>query len=466
MIFSTYLFIFGFLPFCFSIYFLLNKFGLINLSKWFLVFCSLFFYWFGTKSFFPFFLGSVIFNYSVGIFLNRLKFQKSNIRRKVLLIVGIVLNCILLGYFKYTNFIISNINFFLEDDIIYKKILLPIGISFFTFQLIAYLVDSYRGETNEYKFLNYLLFITFFPQLIVGPIVHHKDVNYQYENKDNFKLNYKNISLGIFLFFIGTAKKTLIADNITPLASIAFSNSGDLSLIDSWVASIGYTVSYYFDLSGYADMAIGLGLMFNIHIPINFNSPYKANNFAEYWKRWHITLSKFLGDYIFRSVKKKNGTTRNFYWAIFVTFLVSGIWHGAGWTFFVWGIINGLFVIISHMIMDQKIIIPNRVAHFFTFLGVIGTRVLFVSNTFLIATNVFKSMFDISKLSLDNNFYTTKEQLFFIIIGLLIAFFLPNSNEMKENFKPNKRHLIFTVILAAISFANMGNVGNFLYFQF
>lgn len=398
--------------------------------------------------------------------LSHVKETKKETRLKLVLILGIAANLSLLFYFKYTDFYIYNVNLVFDSEIPYKNIILPIGISFFTFQLIAYLVDSYRGETKGYGLINYLMFITFFPQLIVGPIVHHKDVVPQYQSIKRALPSYKNIAKGSFLFFLGSTKKLLMADPLSEVAQKAFDHAQSLNMVESWFASISYTLSYYFDLSGYADMALGLGIIFGILLPMNFNSPYKARNFADYWRRWHITLSKFLGDYIFRNIFNKNKGELNFYFAIFITFLVSGFWHGAGWTFVVWGIINGIFVIASHMMIKAKISLPFVIAWALTFLGIVGTRILFVSNDFSDATHVLMQLINFAEpLSLTNT-YTSIKQPFYIVIGMIIVLFFPNSGKILEKFKPNYKFMMVTAVLVTASLLNMSYVRGFLYFQF
>ena len=274
MIFSTYEFIFLFLPVTFFVYFILNRFDLNSIAKIWLIICSLYFYAQGSPDFFVFFLGSIVGNYIIGSTMARME-GNQKAQKKLLLLIGLAGNIGLLGYYKYTDFFIENYNLLTGSSYTLKHIVLPIGISFFTFQLIAFLVDSYRGETKQYDIINYLLFITFFPQLIVGPIIHHGEIVPQFENKANLKINYDNVAKGIFLFSIGCAKKILLADPMTTNAQEFFNNIGSSpDLLLTWFSSIEYTISYYFDLSGYADMAIGLGLMFNIVIPQNFDSPY------------------------------------------------------------------------------------------------------------------------------------------------------------------------------------------------
>lgn len=475
MIFSTYQFIFVFLPVTFCGYFLLNRFRYYSIAKIWLVLVSLYFYGQGSPDFFPFFLGSIVGNYVVGSCLARLDGEQTR-QKKLLLFLGIMGNVGLLGYYKYTDFFITNFNALTGSDFALKHIVLPIGISFFTFQLIAFLVDSYRGETKQYDIINYLLFITFFPQLIVGPIIHHGEVVPQFEDEKNLKLNLDNIAAGLFLFSIGCAKKILLADPLTTDAQSFFGSIHDsLPLIDSWYHSVEYTISYYFDLSGYADMAIGLGLMFNIIIPHNFDSPYKARNFQDYWKRWHMTLSRFLSTYIFRSVYRRGDKWRNYYVATMVTFFVSGFWHGAGWTFVVWGIVNGLFVCTAAWMKRKNLKFPAPLAYTLTAIGVVGVRVLFVSSTFTDAWNIYCGMMNFG--SLGSSLYEILRQCWtfvkangtctvLMVIGLFICWFLPNSRQMMEKFKPNWKTAVFAAVLLVASIMRMNQVVQFLYFQF
>ena len=476
MIFSTYQFILVFLPIVLIGYHILNKFKLYTISKIWLIIASLIFYYLGSPDFFWYFLASVIANYIIGSSISKLP-KEDKIQRKILFAIGLIGNIALLGYYKYANFFIDNYNYFANDDIVLANIILPIGISFFTFQLIAYIVDSYKGETSEYDILNYLLFITFFPQLIVGPIVHHKEMVKQFEKKKNQIINYENICKGIFLFSIGLAKKILIADPLTSDAQGFFLNdiTSKLTFLPTWFHSIEYTISYYFDLSGYADMAIGIGLMFNIIIPYNFDSPYKARNFQDYWRRWHITLSRFLSTYVFRNVYKKDSKWRNYYFATMVTFLISGIWHGAGWTFVVWGIINGILVCISAWMNKKEIKLPFVIAFILTALGIVLTRILFISNSFKDALLTYKGLLNFSSLggsisnilsNIFNFIIQNKECAITLLIGILICWFAPNSRQIMEKFKLSKKTVVVAATLMLICLANMERIVQFLYFQF
>ena len=470
MIFSTYEFILVFLPITFSGYFVLHHLKMHSAAKLWLVLSSFYFYEQGSADFFPFFLGSVVANYVMGSTLSKLQGAGHRIERGFLLAVGVLANCALLGYYKYTDFFLVNVNRIAGTDFALQHIVLPIGISFFTFQLIAFLVDSFRGETKTYDVLDYLLFITFFPQLIVGPIVHHAEVVPQFENPRNAKINWNNVSLGLFVFSIGCAKKMLVADPLTTDAQAFFARINDhLPMLQSWFHSIEYTVSYYFDLSGYADMAIGLGCMFNIAIPQNFNSPYKAKDFQEYWQRWHMTLSRFLGAYIFRNVFRKGSKYRNYYVATMVTFFVSGFWHGAGWTFVVWGLVNGILVCIASYRNRKGKKTPVWLGVPLTFLLAVLTRILFVSVTFGDAWQVLKGLVRVSSLHMaDISAFVTDNwyPVALTFVGLGICFFLPTTKTLAEKFKTDWKRLLYAAVLLIICICSMDKVVQFLYFQF
>ncbi|CAM3858372.1 MBOAT family O-acyltransferase [Arcobacter cloacae] len=460
MLFNSYEFLLVFLPLTFIVYFYLNSKKLITLSKIFLVLASLTFYSWWNVIYLPLILGSMIFNFYVGQFLGKN-------RTKQMLTFGIIGNVALLGYFKYTDFFIENFNWALNKDVELLHLALPLAISYFTFQQIAFLVDSYRGETKEYNFLNYALFITFFPQLLMGPIMHHKEIIPQFQTKWKSFIKWENVALGLFIFAIGLSKKTLIGDPLTDYAQYAFDNAQKLSMVEAWYASVSYVLSYYFDLSGYADMAIGIGKMFNINIPKNFNSPYKARNFADYWKRWHITLSRFLGDYIYKSLGGNKSLVWVMYLNIMITFFVSGFWHGAGWNFVVWGLLNGIFVVMAHMMKKANLEMNFYVAWFLMFFGLILTRILFVSNDFADAWYVTTTLFDISNLRFENLFYIDPYlQSFYIVLALYLALACKNSMEISENFKPNFKYIFYTVILLAASMFTFSSAKEFLYFQF
>lgn len=460
MLFNSYEFLLIFLPFTLIVYFYLNSKKYITSSKIFLVIASLFFYSWWDPKYLILILVSIFFNFYIGKLLSKNSSKK-------LLIFGILGNVALLGYFKYTDFFIKNYNWILNEDISLIHLALPLAISYFTFQQIAFLVDNYRGEVKEFSFLNYSLFITFFPQLLMGPIVHHKEMMPQFALKWRSLLRWENVSLGLFIFSIGLAKKTLIGDPLTDYAQYAFDHAQSLTTIEAWYAATSYVLSYYFDLSGYADMAIGIAKMFNIDLPKNFNSPYKARNFADYWRRWHITLSKFLGDYIYKSLGGNKNIVFIIYINIMITFFVSGFWHGAGWTFIVWGLLNGIFVVMAHIMKRANLKMNFYVAWCLMFLGLIITRILFVSNSFSDAWYVTYTLFDFTNLKFDNLiFIDPLIQGFYIVTALYLSLACKNSMEIAENFKPNKKYIFYTVALLSASIFTFMSAKEFLYFQF
>lgn len=460
MLFNSYEFLLIFLPITLILYFYLNSIRMVTLSKLMLVLASLFFYSWWNPIYLILILGSMIFNFLVGKSLGKSA-------SKSILTFGITGNVALLAYFKYADFFIENFNWAFNSETPLLHLALPLAISYFTFQQIAFLVDNYRGEVREFSFLNYSLFITFFPQLLMGPIVHHKEMMPQFALKWRSILRWENISLGLFIFAIGLAKKTLIGDPLTDYAQYAFDNAQKLTMIEAWYASTSYVLSYYFDLSGYADMAIGIAKMFNIDLPKNFNSPYKARNFADYWRRWHMTLSRFLGDYIYKSL----GGNKNIVWIIYlnimITFFISGFWHGAGWTFIVWGLLNGIFVVMAHMMKKANLQMNFYVAWFLMFIGLIITRTLFVAKDFNDAWYVTKTMFNPMNLKFESLYHIDPiYQSFYIVVALILALGFKNSGEIAENFKPNLKYTLYTIVLLSASLFTFSSAKEFLYFQF
>ena len=296
MLFNSIQFIFIFLPIVLIIYFALNKFKLIHLATGWLVLASLYFYSAWNINYLALILCSIIFNYSIG---QTLLSDKLKINRRSLTAFGVVGNVLLLIYFKYFNFLIENINTILHQHFNFMELMLPLAISFFTFQQIAYLVDTYKGKTNECDFLTYALYVCFFPHLISGPIVRYEEEVPQIQNLKKKFINWKNLSKGLFLFSIGLFKKVVIADMLAKCALTGFGNPDNLSMIEAWLTIFGYTFQIFFDFSGYTDMARGIGLMFNFDIAENFNNPYISKDIQEFWRRWHITLSRWLKDYLY-----------------------------------------------------------------------------------------------------------------------------------------------------------------------
>lgn len=401
MIFSSIEFLFVFLPICILIYFSLNKFRLFIAAKTWLVIASLFFYSWWNPIYLPLILLSLMFNYAIGVSLSS-KNMKTKVSKKVLLIFGIVCNVVVLAYFKYFDFLIENFNALSGSDIPAKNIILPLAISFFTFQQIAYLVDSYKGETQEYNLLNYILFVTFFPQLIAGPIVHHKEMMPQFGSIRLMFAKYKNLCIGLMIFSVGLFKKIVIADSLSNTVALGFDQSMSLNFFEAWFTSFSYTFQLYFDFSGYSDMAIGIALMFNIRLPVNFNSPYKAKSIQDFWRRWHITLSTFLRDYIYIPLGGNRKGEISTYTNLFMTFFIGGLWHGASWMFVIWGCMHGIALIIHRAWLKLGIELNGLVSWFITFNFVNITWVFFRAESLQDASKVLSGMFGLNGIVLPN----------------------------------------------------------------
>lgn len=348
MLFNSVVFIFAFLPITLlGYYFLLCK-RCTELALAWLVLCSMFFYGWWNPEYVGLIIASMLFNFLMGCWINRASHW-----RKAILATGIGANLALLGYYKYCDFFISSLNSALNTYFELQYILLPLAISFFTFTQIAFLVDAYRQETREYNFLHYSLFVTFFPHLIAGPIVHHKDLAPQFLQQEQLQFQASNISIGLSIFAMGLFKKMIIADSFAADVSQVYGPLGSAvaatpDFLNAWLGTLSYTLQLYFDFSGYSDMAIGLSLLFGIKLPINFNSPYKATSIIAFWRRWHITLSHFLRNYLYIALGgNRKGRTRR-YANLWLTMLLGGLWHGASLNFIIWGALHGFYLMVNH----------------------------------------------------------------------------------------------------------------------
>jgi alginate O-acetyltransferase complex protein AlgI len=493
MLFNSYVFIFLFLPITLVVFFTLSKFHLAKSALAWLTVTSLFFYGFWNPPFLILMLVSIVFNHRMGRLIEEAELNSK--KAFYLMWAGLIGNLALIGYYKYTDFILSTINSFAGTDIPLTKIFLPLGISFYTFTQMGYLVDAYRGETkgNNYDLLTYTLFISFFPQLIAGPILRHDELIPQFRNLRKIVFSQKNLALGLTMFCIGLGKKVLIADNISPWVAPVFAHASEVSFLEAWVGAISYTLQLYFDFSGYSDMAIGLGLMFNIKLPINFNSPYKATSISDFWRRWHITLSNLLRDYLYIPLGgNRKGQIRQ-YINLLVTMLLGGLWHGAGWTFVIWGGLHGAYLCINHRWRKFNISMPKFLGWMLTFLSVVASWVLFRAVTFADAAAILKATIGLNGIVLPGNpsgrlsaltvlgiqikpwsslTYIPEvfgNQLFcFVVLFALLGCvaFLPNSQEILAKHKPNWKWAVGVGIIGSLCLLSLNRVSEFLYFQF
>ena len=428
----------------------------------------------------------MLFNYVVGASLSKQR-EYSKVGRRTLLTFGIVANVTLLGYFKYTDFLIDDVNLLINGHIPLLHLALPLAISFFTFQQIAYLVDSYRSETKEYDFLNYANFVTFFPQLIAGPIVHHAEMMPQFAKSRNKIKNYRNIAMGLFIFSIGLFKKVVIADTFAVWATAGFDTATALNLFEAWATSLSYTFQLYFDFSGYTDMAIGAALLFNIKLPINFNSPYKATSIQGFWRRWHITLSRFLKDYVYIPLGGNRKNEFRTYTNLMATFIIGGIWHGAGWTFVFWGFLHGLALVIHRTWSKLGFKLWSWLAWLITFNFINIAWVFFRAKEWDDAIRVLSSMFNFHTVVLPDfllpklefmgrygvkfgnftaNIQGGIDTLIWLSVGFILILLFKNSIQLLQNFKVSAYNMIFLIMILVISFFHIQRYSEFIYFQF
>lgn len=527
MLFNSFEFVFLFLPISLIGFFAISR-RKENIEQqlpivW-LVFASLFFYGWWKPLNLPLILTSIAFNYYLGYLLGNI--VENQILKKVIFCSGIIFNLGLIGYFKYSNFIFSNLNQVFPINFPLPSLVIPLAISFFTFQQIAYLVDAYKGETKEYDIRKYMLFVCFFPQLIAGPIVHHREILPQFEKISIYKFSQKTLAIGLTVFIAGLFKKVVFADRIAEYSNLAFAAASQditLTFSEAWVGALGYSLQLYFDFSGYSDMAIGTAYMFGIRLPLNFNSPYKAVSIIDFWRRWHITLSHFLRDYLYIPLGgSRKGQLRR-YSNLVITMLLGGLWHGAGWTFIFWGGLHGFYLVVNHLYRSIRLNLGHNlnndnwllraVGWGVTFIAVVISWVFFKANSFAIATSMLRSMFGFNGIQLAdflvpylgflreygvgflgftvNVGISQKYATFGIIILLLIAWFTPNTQQWMGKYnpaltepleynqpqwlqsfwrtltwKPNKIWTIVIAGLTSISLLCFSRVSEFLYFQF
>ena len=467
MLFNKIEYIFFFIPIISFLFFFSSK----KQSKIILILASIFFYGWWNIDYLYLIFFSIFFNYVIYSII----IKKNLERKKLYLIIGVFINVLLLIIFKYLDFIIENLNFLFLFEL--KKLYLPfpLAISFFTFQQIAFLVDAYDGEIKNFKFKNYFLFIFFFPQLIAGPICKYNNISEQFEKKSFSKINTTNISIGLFILLLGLFKKVVLADNLAILSDLGFDNVESLGLIDSWITLLCFTFQFYFDFSGYVDMATGSALMFNIKLPINFNSPFKAKSIKEFWQRWHITLTNFLTFYIYMPLLKsfKNINTISVSVVTIFVFLVAGIWHGPSWNFLIFGFMHGIAIVFNNT-FTFKNLFNDKIKWLITFLYVSFSFIFFRASSFYEAMQMFQNLFFFSPDNInlyfssvfDLNSYVFIRANLILLLSFYICKYCSNSNDIAINFRVSIKNLIYSIIGFILSLWFMTNSIEFLYFKF
>ncbi len=500
MLFNSSEFIFLFLPATLLGFFLIASIAHARASVLWLVAASLIYYGWWNPAYLILVGGSMLFNYTLGqniVLLNR---EDRHARAKWLAIAGIVVNLSLIGYFKYANFFVDTVSSVTGVERTIGEVILPIAISFFTFQQIAYLVDALRGEAGDYDFLDYALFVLFFPQLIAGPIVHHKEMMPQFAAAHTFRPSWQNLTVGFTIFVFGLFKKVVLADNLALYATPVFdaADAGDeVPMLSAWLGTFAYSFQVYFDFSGYSDMAIGAARMFGVRLPLNFNSPYKATGIIDFWRRWHMTLSRFLQRYVYIALGgNRHGRVRR-YVNLMITMLVGGLWHGAGWNFVLWGGLHGLFLIVNHgwrAIIGPPSQNPLAVwaARVLTLFAIVITFVPFRAVTWdgaVIMYGAMVSLPDFGALppALD-------DAAAWILAALAICWFLPNTQQIMARVEPAYRYgmqalekeglpwllrvmsaafwvpsprwALATALMFMLAVMSLNRISEFLYFQF
>ena len=499
MLFSSYEFIFVFLPLVLLGYLLLGWRASQRSALVWLILCSLVYYGWSKPIHLSLLGFSIVFNFAIGTYLGK---QTEPKRSRLLVAIGIIVNLGLLGYFKYSLFAVETASALLHTNWTVGRLALPIGISFFTFQQIAYLVDRYRHQIEESDFVDYCFFVMFFPKLIAGPLVRYNEISGQLHDRFSREKKIEDISVGVTITVFGLFKKVIIADTIAKYVSQVFAVAGNgvsPTFAQAWIAAMCYTFQLYFDFSGYTDMAIGISRIFGITLPLNFHSPYKAVNIVDFWRRWHVTLARFLRDYLYIPLGgNRKGLSRQ-YVNLMATMLVCGLWHGAGWTFVFWGGLHGAYLAMNHgwLALRKKHGFDTETPSWYgkalgrvvTFAAVVFGWVFFRAQSFSEARIMLGSMFGLNGLNLDAP--GMGYALLWAVCLLIIVWFFPNTQEVMARFRPlleygsegkSKLHLgeapswlrwrpillwaVATAVLAVFGVLGMSQVTEFIYFAF
>lgn len=500
MLFNSYEFIFVYLPVVLAVFFQLARRNQAYAAAW-LALSSLFFYSYWNPAYVGLLLFSIVLNFTFGLWIANAGAKGNKLRKKNLLIVAVASDLLLLGYYKYANFFLATINSASGAHLSLGEIILPLGISFFTFTQIAFLVDTYQGKVREYNFIHYALFVTYFPHLIAGPVLHHKEMMPQFAHTATYRFSYENLAVGLTIFAIGLFKKTVLADGISSCVAPVFAapaNGIHLTFVEAWYGALCYTLQLYFDFSGYSDMAIGLSRMFGVVLPLNFHSPYKSVNIIEFWRHWHMTLSRFLRDYLYIPLGgNRKGKVRR-YLNLMVTMLLGGLWHGAGWTFVIWGGLHGVYLMINHAWhglrrgLGQDPALPlSRPMHvvsvMLTFFVVVIAWVFFRAEDFHSAISIIHSMAGGNGFGMTVRHQLVEHHIMtrnFIAALLLVVWLAPNTQQIMSRFRPALgvpsspqgggrlawspayRWLFLHAAVAWLGIMSISKLSEFIYFRF
>jgi alginate O-acetyltransferase complex protein AlgI len=521
VLFNSFSFLLFYLPITLVGFFTLARWRHMTAAGW-LALASFVFYGWWDYRYIPLLLGSILFNFYIAQSIVRSTMASKRSAAKRWLIAGIAIDLALLAYFKYFNFFVDNVNGLTGANWTPVHVVLPIGISFFTFTQIAFLADTFRGEVREYNLIHYGLFVTYFPHLIAGPVLHHKEMMPQFQSSGTYRFQGENIAVGLTIFAFGLFKKVLLADNLASYVRPVFDAplGQPLGIFDCWAATLAYTLQIYFDFSGYSDMAIGLSRLFGIQLPLNFNSPYKAVNIGEFWRRWHMTLSRFLRDYLYIPLGGNQRGTFRRYINLAATMLLGGLWHGAGWTYVIWGGLHGAYLVIHQVwqsfrtrggAIARKARQPGFSARcasvLLTFLAVVLAWVFFRAPSAAQALAILKAMIGFEGLLLPVAWQGQyggliadfglghfvhfgsvavlhdRRELLAIAVGLIWIWVVPNTQEVMQrftpalgvkpptakrfwNWRPNAWWAAASAVTLVIALLNLTQVSDFLYFQF
>ena len=484
MYFNSYEFIFLFLPIVIGGYFLLGARKNSRLANIWLLVAGLFFYGYWDAAYLSVLVGSIVANFVIAGRILKAAADEDDFGRRLFFAVGLLFNIGLLGWFKYADFVLENVNCFWGTNIPLPNVELPLGISFFTITQLICLYDCQAGSVKKNGFLDYALFVSFFPHLLSGPILYHRSMMKQFRDEKLRRLSWANMAEGLTLFIIGLVKKVVIADSFIAYIDGGFAAAEHLTLFHAWFISASYFMQLYFDFSGYSDMAIGMAKIMNIAMPINFNSPAKAKSLIEFWQRWHISLTNAITGCLYQPMLRSFASPkfRHVIFCSFVTFVIVGVWHGAGWTYVVFGLMHAVGVVVNHVWRRYKLWMPSLLAHLVTMTYVVITMVIFRAADLAEGWRVIKAMFGVQGVLVSEKMADMAAQLWQIslpvghifidfpyvtfAVALFLLFFVPNSTQLIKKFRPSVPLAIILITAFAYAVSKLGETTDFLYFQF